>query len=365
MSKKKKRRKRFHRYTEPGSPAGVVRPLPSASQSRVEVVAYGEGQFEKVNHADLKTIQTIQAQQFGVVWVHVTGLADAELICNLGRLFSLHRLAMEDVVNVHQQVKVDDYSDNLFVVTRMLTAIDGVATQQLSMFIGENFVVSFEEESSELVQLIARRIEDGHSQMQKHGPDFLAYALLDATIDQYFPLLEHFGERLDDLEDEITYDPPRRLVHQIHDIRVELRGVRRFVWQQREALNSLIRSTSQLVDDSTRLFLKDCHDHTIQLVELLEVFHETCSDLRDVYLSSISNRMNEIMMVLTIIATIFMPLSFIAGLYGMNFNTQQSPINMPELNWYFGYPFALGLMAAVAGGLLYYFYRRGWIGRSK
>ena len=328
-------------------------------------MAYGPDQFQKFERVDLTKVQEARSLQPKVLWVHVTGLEDTELIQGLGQQFAFHRLAMDDVVNVHQRVKVEDYSDNLFVVTRTLTGHDHSATHQLSLFIGEDFVVSFEEQPSGLVQQIARRIEDGHNQMTNHGPDYLAYALLDAVVDQYFPMLEQYGERLDDLEDEITNHQQRRLIHEVHDIRVDLRGARRIVWQQREALNSLIRSTSQLMHDRTKLFLRDCHDHTIQLVELLEVFHETCSDLRDVYFSSISHRMNEIMMVLTVIATIFIPLSFITGLYGMNFNTQLSPANMPELDWYYGYPFALGLMATIAGLLLFYFYRRGWIGQSK
>ncbi|MDA1052567.1 MAG: magnesium/cobalt transporter CorA, partial [Planctomycetota bacterium] len=182
---------------------------------------------------------------------------------------------------------------------------------------------------------------------------------------EYFPLLEQFGERLDDLEDRITDHPPRAIIRQVHDVRIELREVRRVVWQQREALNVLLRDATPLISDETRTYLRDCYDQTIQLVELLEVDHETCSDLRDVYLSAISNRMNEIMMVLTIIATILIPLSFIASLDGMNFRPEASPLNMPEVNWYFGYPFALGLMVATVIGMLLFFRHRGWIWRTR
>lgn len=364
MKKKRTKRRRFHRQTAPGATAGAVAVDSSAALPQVTVISYGAEAFERMETASLQQIQELRKKPGRVLWVHVSGLGESELILRLGTEFGLHRLALEDVVNVHQQVKVDDYADNVFVITRMLSMFPEASTQQLGLFVGEDFVVSFEEEPSELLKLIGRRIHDGHSQMRKNGPDFLAYAILDSIIDEYFPLLEAFGEHLDELEDEITDHPPRDLIHRIHEVRMELRSARRIVWQQREALNILIRSTNQLIHETTRLFLRDCLDHTIQLVELLEVYHENCSDLRDIYLSSISNRMNEIMMVLTVIATIFIPLSFIAGLYGMNFNTQKSPLNMPELNWYFGYPFALLLMASVAGGLLFYFYRRGWIGHS-
>ena len=365
-SKRSKRRgRRFHRQSTPGSTAGIVAVDQNAPPSHVTVTSYGKAEFECIEAANIEQIKMLRQRPQNVVWVHVCGLGGGEIILQLGKEFSLHRLALEDVVNVHQQVKVEDYTCNLFIVSRMLLETGKSHTQQLGIFVGDDFVISFEEQPSQMVKLIKRRVNEDVSQIRQNGPDFLVYYILDAILDQYFPLLEKFGERLDDLEDQITDRSPPELVRQIHEVRVELRSVRRIIWQHREAINNLMRNNNSLIGDTTRLFLRDCHDHTIQLVELLEIYHETCSDLRDVYLSSMSNRMNEIMMVLTVIATVFMPLSFIAGLYGMNFNTQLSPLNMPELNWYFGYPFALALMVSVVTGQLLFFRHRGWIWRSK
>ncbi len=361
--KTKRRHRRFQRRSAAGSTAGVVMVDQNAPPPQVTAMSFGPNEFESVESADIEKIHALHQKKRPVLWVHVAGLGSGEMILQLGKEFSLHRLALEDVVNVHQTVKVEDYTSNLFIVSRMLLETGNSSTQQLGIFVGSDFVVTFEEQPSELLKLIQRRINDGIAPIRQHGPDFLVYAILDAVLDQYFPLLEQFGEQLDNLEDLISDHPPRELVHQIHEIRVELRTVRRIIWQQREAFNNLTRTTSSLITDTTRLFLRDCHDHTIQLVELLEVYHETCSDLRDVYLSAISNRMNEIMMVLTIIATIFMPLSFIASLYGMNFNTKISPFNMPELNWFFGYPSVLALMVSVVIGMMLFFRHRGWIGQ--
>ena len=196
------------------------------------------------------------------------------------------------------------------------------------------------------------------------GADFLAYALLDAVIDGYFPVLDQYTEQLEHLDAQITERDPREMMVRIHDLRTELLELRRAIWPHREALNALARDPNPLVGDETRLHLRDCTDHVVTIIELTETYREMCSDLRDYFLAMVSTRMNEIMKVLTVIATIFMPLTFIAGVYGMNFSPDRSPWNMPELWWYYGYPFALGLMAAVAVGMLVYFWRKGWLWSS-
>ena len=193
----------------------------------------------------------------------------------------------------------------------------------------------------------------------------MAYALLDAVIDSYFPILEEFGERLDRLDDDLNSRTAGRVIIKIHDARSELLLLRRTMWPHREAVNQLIRDPQHLIGDKTRVYLRDCYDNVVQSIELVETYRELCADLRDECLSFISNRLNEIMKVLTIIATIFMPLSFIASLYGMNFNTSASPWNMPELNWRFGYPFVLAIMAAVVVVMLLFFRRHGWMGKTE
>ncbi|MEJ2367816.1 MAG: magnesium/cobalt transporter CorA [Acidobacteriota bacterium] len=205
-----------------------------------------------------------------------------------------------------------------------------------------------------------QRLRTSKGQIRSSGADYLAYSILDAIVDQYFPVLEAMSEQLDVLEDEVLEDPESRTVSRIHEVRRDLLMLRRAIWPLREAVNSLLRDSESYFSEDTRLFLRDLYDHTIQVMDLIESFREVGAGLVDVYLSSVSNRMNEVMKVLTMIATIFIPLSFIAGLYGMNFNPAKSPFNMPELNWYFGYPFAVGLMALVALGMLWFFKRKRW-----
>ncbi len=364
MSKHRQRKQRIQRRTQPGSAPGIISVDEHAAPPSVTAISYDSADLEVVLDADLQHVTDLRGKRQGL-WVHVKGLGNGDVIRELGKLFALHPLALEDVVNEHQQVKSEDYREYLFIVTRILDAAPNSNTQQISLFLGAGFVLTFEEHSSELLDLIQHRLADAQSYIRTRGCDFLTYAILDTVVDLYFPQLVRFGDQLDDLEDRITDHPPREIVHELHDVRMALRIARRIVWQQRDMVNVLLRDPHPLIGDETRTFLRDCHDHTIQLVELLELDHETCTDLRDVYLSAVSNRMNEIMMVLTIFATIFMPLSFIASLYGMNFNPNASPLNMPELNWFFGYPFALGLMVGVLIAMLLFFRHRGWIWQSR
>ena len=205
------------------------------------------------------------------------------------------------------------------------------------------------------------RIRKGSAQLRRLGADYLAYTLLDSVIDGYFPLLEELGERLESLEDEILARPQRSAIERLHDLKREMLILRRAVWPLREATNSLVRDANRFIGDEARVHLRDCYDHAVRIIDFVETDRELCTDLMDLYLSSINQRMTEVMKVLTIIATLFIPLTFIAGLYGMNFDTSRSPWNMPELRWYFGYPFALCLMAATAGLFAFYFWWKGWI----
>lgn len=361
--KTRQQKKRFHRQTQPGAKPGLIAVSPDAPTPRLLVTSYNEDHLEQVKVSGLDEIHRLRERR-GVLWIDVEGLGDAELIRHIGKLFGLHSLALEDVANVHQQAKVEDYGEHLYVVCRLVDDTKQGRTGQVSLFIGKDFVITFQERAGSWLAPLRQRLEDPHSQLRYRGADFLGYAILDAVIDGYFPLLEQRGEQLDDLEDEITDEPPRSIMQRIHDIRSELRSLRRVTWSHRDTIAKLLHDPNPLISDETRIYLRDCYDHTIQLIDVLEIFHETCTDLRDVYLSTVSNRLNEIMMVLTIIATIFIPLSFIASLYGMNFNTSVSPWNMPELNWFFGYPFAIGLMLAVVCILLVFFYARGWFRRN-
>ena len=280
----------------------------------------------------------------------------------MGGLFHLHPLALEDAVNVHQRSKVDRYGDQLFITARVPADTVGFRTEQVSLFVGKNFVITFLEDPGDCFEPVRRRLRDDEGLIRRRGADYLAYALLDASIDAYFPLLETFGDRLEELEDEVIATPSRTTVGRIHDAKHDLRMLRRAIWPMREAMSQLSRDDTPVIAVETRVYFRDLYDHAVQIIDIVETYRELGSDLNDLYLSALSNRMNEIMRVLTVIATIFMPLSFVAGLYGMNFDTQASPWNMPELHWRYGYPLALATMAAVAFGMLLFFRRRGWLG---
>jgi magnesium transporter len=298
---------------------------------------------------------------YPVVWVDVVGLGDADLVRHLGEIFDLHPLALEDVLNTHHRPKTEEYDSNAFVIARMASIKDDrLAMEQVSLFFGERFVVSFQEHAGDCLDPVRSRIRKPNRRNRFINADYLAYALIDAIVDGYFPVLEHFDGRLNRLEDTIIEHPGRDLVPAIHELKREFQFLRHSIWPLREPLRRLADNSAQVRED-TRPFLRDCQDHVIQIVDILETFAERASALTELYLSSLSFKMNEVMKVLTIIATMFIPLSFVAGIYGMNFDRDSSPLNMPELGWYFGYPLALTLMGAMAVGMMIYFVRRGWI----
>lgn len=352
---------RHRRRTPPGSSPGTLITDPHAQPPVVTVTAYGPDGIEQRGYggvADLKE----RLRQWPVVWVNVQGLADHRLLGDLADLFDIHRLALEDVVNLHQRPKVEEYDEHLFIATRAPTAGPRLGTEQVSLFLGKNYVVSFLPGPSTLFDPIMERLRQSRGRIRQAGPDYLAYALIDTIVDGYFPVLERYGEEIEAMETAVLSNPDTTVVSEIHRLRADLLTLRRLVWPQRDMVNALIRESSRFVTDQTGVYLRDCYDHAGQLLDIVETYREIAFGLIDVYLSSISTRMNEVMKVLTIIATIFIPLSFVAGLYGMNFDTSRSPWNMPELHWSFGYPFALAIMAAIAFGLIGYFYHKGWIG---
>ncbi len=366
VSKKARGRKRSHRVVmkkrvPPGAPPGTLVADPRAPKPVLRVLAYGPDGFKEIDGADVETIAGLRGS-WPVLWVSVEGLGDAGIIEGVGGLFGLHQLALEDVLSTNQRPKVEQYGDYVFVVARKAVLDDRVSTEQMSLFLGSDFVLSFHESPSNDYDVIRDRIRSASRRIASKGPDYLAYALIDALIDRYFPVLEEYGERLEGLEEDVVAHPSEGLIRRIHEAKRDLLTVRRAVWPLRDALSALYREPSLLVAEDTRVYLRDCYDHTIQIIDFVETYREIATGMMDVYLSSLSNRMNEIMKVLTIIATIFIPLSFIASLYGMNFNPAKSPWNMPELEWRWGYPFALGLMALAAVSMLMYFRRKGWLG---
>jgi magnesium transporter len=353
-------RRRFRRRTPIGASPGTLLPDPSATRTQVHLIAYGP---DSLLERDVDNVEELPAlvQGQSVTWIDVAGLADTDKIARIGESFGLHPLALEDAVHVHQRGKVEAYADHLFIVARMVRLTDRLETEQLGIFLGKGFVITFQEQPGDCLDPVRERIRKGGGRLRSHGADYLTYALLDAVVDHYFPILEEFGERLEQLEADVVANPDSTIITRIHHTKRDLLALRRTLWPQREALNSLLREPSPLISEDIRVYLRDCYDHSVQIIELLETFREIAGGMLDVYLSSLSNRMNEIMKMLTMIATIFIPLSFIAGVYGMNFDPAASPWNMPELEWYLGYPAALLLMLVVGIGLLLHFRRQRWL----
>ncbi|MFC2105148.1 magnesium/cobalt transporter CorA [Candidatus Bipolaricaulota bacterium] len=293
-----------------------------------------------------------------ISWINVDGVHDVEKIQRIGEGFNLHPLIIEDIVHTGQRPKVEEYESILFIVLRMLRwseESEQIDDEQVSVVLGPSWVVSFQERAGDVFDPIRERIQSNRGRIRKLGSDYLAYALIDAVVDHYFSILETLGERIEALGEDMTENPKREDLQSIRHMKRELLFMRKSVWPLREVLSSIQRDESQLIREATQPYLRDVYDHTIQIIDTVETFRDMVSGLMDLYLSSISNRMNEVMKVLTIIATIFIPLSFFAGLYGMNF------VYMPELQWRFGYFGLLGLMFAVCGGMLLYFRRRKWL----
>ena len=352
---------RQRRRTAPGAPPGTLKTDPDAPRPRICVIAYSSQEFVE---QELRNPSELSAflGRYPVTWINVDGLGDAQVLHEIGEIFHIHPLALEDVINVHQRAKLEHYPSHQFLVFHQVDHSRGIQSEQISLFLGSNFVLTFQEEIGDCFEGMRERMRQHVGLIRQSGPDYLAYSILDATVDHYFPLLESYGERLDDLETQIIEAPESTTMAQIHDIKRELLTLRRKIWPLRDALNTLVRDPVPEVTDTTRIYLRDCYDHIMRIIDLLETYRELSSDLLEFQLSSISYKINEVMRLLTVIATIFIPLTFIVGLYGMNFDPQSSPWNMPELKWYFGYPFALGLMVMVTLGLLAFFYRKGWLG---
>lgn len=302
-----------------------------------------------------------------VTWVDVQGIGHKPTFERLGEIFKIHPLALEDVVNVPQRPKSDVYRDQHVIIGRMaqIDARGLVVTEQIAIVFGAGFVLTIQEEANhDVLEPVRERIRKGRGQMRTAGADYLAYAILDAIIDGFYPVLEILGDKLDEIELDALAGR-RRTARYIHDIKRDLLQLRRAIWPQRELANSLMRDESPHIQANTRLYLRDTYDHAVQVMDMVETFREIASGLMDVYLSGVSNRMNEIMKVLTIISTIFLPLTFIAGVYGMNFDTDASPYNMPELKWKYGYPASIAFMALSVCGLFVFYWRKGWLKRER
>jgi magnesium transporter len=347
------------RSIKAGLPPGTLVHIGDVSNKTVQISVIGftpdgfeERHFEKID-------QYLENPCAGtVLWVNVEGVHDVELIRHLGEKHTFHPLVLEDIVNTVQRPKVEDYGEYLFIVLRMLRPTDdgSFSSEQLSIILGPDYLFTFQEGiEGDAFDTIRERIRSGKGKIRGMGADYLAYALIDAIVDGYFSIIEGFGERIVDVEEELTTSPDQRSLHLINGMKKEIIYLRKSVWPLREVISFLERGDSDLLHDATRLYFRDIYDHTVQVIDTVETYRDLLSGMLDLYLSSISNRTNEVMKFLTVIGTIFMPLTFIVGVYGMNFK------NFPELEWKNGYFLLWGVMIVMSLLMVAYFRRKRWL----
>lgn len=352
-------RRPLKRYSPPGTSPGTVT-APTAGPVQLSLFSYAPDKFAEIEVSGVRdALAKLPPDTQG--WLRIVG-HDAAVLAELAEHLRVHPLVLEDIVNIGQRPKVEDHEGYLFVVVDVITAgAEGaLEEEQVSLLLFERLVVSVQERPSALFRLVEDRVRSDRGKMRTMGSDYLAYALIDAAVDHFFPLLERIAARVEEIEDVLLDSPGPETVHTLHQLRRDLLRVRRSTWPLRDMLGSLSRLDSPLVREGTRVWLRDVYDHAVQLIDITESFRETATGMVELYLSSLSNRMNQVMKVLTVISTIFIPLTFLAGIYGMNFNPEAGPLAMPELNWALGYPAILTVMAAIGVGMLWMFRRRNW-----
>ncbi|UCG61148.1 MAG: magnesium/cobalt transporter CorA [Candidatus Zixiibacteriota bacterium] len=337
-------------------------------EHRTEKVEITVIDYDESNYREIKVDKVEDCFPFKdsptVSWINFSGIHDIPLIEKLGEGFGLHPLILEDLVNTGHRPKMEESEAFLFVVIKMLSLKPDnhdLLSEQVSLILGPNYVVSFQEKPGDVFDSVRDRIKKTVPRVRFMNSDYLGYALMDAIVDHYFVVLESIGERVEALEEELVSNPASGHLNTIHNLKRELVLIRRAVWPLREVAGGIERLESPLIKDATRLYLRDLYEHTIQVIDTVETYRDMVSGLLDIYLSSVSNRMNEVMKVLTIIATIFIPLGFLAGVYGMNFDTSASPFNLPELGLPYGYPMFWLAVVIVGGGLFWFFRRKRWL----
>lgn len=324
---------------------------------RVTIIDYDQEQFQE---KEAKTVEECFPfkNKPTVTWINVDGLHDSEIIEKVGTYFNVHPLVLEDIVNTGQRPKYEDFEEYVFIVLKMLMFDEKdneIKAEQVSLIIGSNFVISFQEKEGDVFNPVRERIRNAKGRIRKAGSDYLGYTLIDMIVDNYFIILEKMGEKVEFMEEELVTNPTPQTLQTIHDLKRETISLRKSVWPLREVISGLERGELSLIEESTRIYLRDVYDHTIQVIDTVEALRDMVSGMLDIYLSSVSNRMNEVMKVLTIIATIFIPLTFVVGIYGMNFKF------MPELEWPFGYLMVWGINAVIVIIMISYFKRKGWL----
>lgn len=343
---------------KPGAAPGTLTPPaePRPETLRMRLMDYGADRLEEREVQDIAEVFPLK-EIATVSWINIDGLHDLNLIETLGRHFRIHPLTLEDIVNTGHRPKAEEFDEYLFLVFKMLYYDEDqrhIESEQVSMVLGRNFLISFQELPGDVFDPVRERLQKNKGRIRRSGCDYLAYALIDAVVDHYFMVLETLGDKIEVLEDALLQEAEPEVLHQIYQLKRELIYFRKQVWPIREMINRLVKEESAFIDDEVDIFFNDVYDHTIQIIDTIESFRDVLTGLLDVFLSTASNRMNEVMKVLTIIATIFIPLTFIAGIYGMNFE------HMPELRWRWAYPALWGIMIAVFVGMILWFKHKRW-----
>jgi len=351
------------RYHPPGTPPGTLtrrdrhKPVPP----RIMLIDYDAAELNEVEDATPAQCAQSRERPSTITWVHVSGHPEVAQLQELGTTLGLHALALEDVLNTGQRPKTERFDDQLFVIASLPIATSNtIRTEQVSVFLTDGLVVSFHEGAQDAFEPVRKRLRDNAGWLRSHKADGLLYALLDLVIDHGFPVLEQLGEQIDALEGDILRAAERQSLKTLHRLKRSLLTLRRMLWPQREVINGLLAEGQGLVSEVTKLYLRDCYDHTIQIMELIETYRDMTASMLDIYLSSVSNRLNATMRVLTVIATVFIPPTFLASVYGMNFDRNSGPWSMPELGWSYGYPALWALMLTTMLGMLVFFKRRNW-----
>lgn len=353
-----KRNRFLNRNEKIGLPPGTL-VAPKHSPKSNTVITLYEYNDSSINEKDILAIEDAQQALNNtntVKWIDVDGIHNVHDIDHIGKFFKLHPLTMEDIMSSDQRPKFEEYEDYTVATFRMLGYHDSIISEQLTIVLTKNAVLTFQESNAkDAFNTIRDRLKSGKGRVRKLGADYLAYALLDAVVDTYFTILEKIGDKIEYLEEELLVDPNANTLNQIHHLKREMIFLRKAVWPLREMINSIQRSDSTLYSDSTHLYLRDVYDHTVRVIETVEAYRDLLSGMMDIYLSTLSNKTNDVMKVLTVISSIFIPMTFIAGVYGMNFD------HMPELHSKIGYPFIWLVMLATGLGMLYYFRRKKWL----
>lgn len=353
MAKITKKRSRGRRFF----PSSLVNGgKEETGRMKISIIDYDEIQFKEEKADKIEQCFPFRDTP-AITWINIDDIHQADIVGKIGEHFGLHPLVVEDIMTAGERAKMEDYESYIFIVLKMLSYNEKegeIDSEEVNLILGKSFVISFQEKEGDVFDPVRERIRNAKGRIRKMGADYLAYSLIDAIVDNYFVILEKLGTKMDIIDEELVSNPSQKTVQAIHELKRNLIFLRKSIWPLREVCISLDRGESGLIGDSTRIYFRDVYDHTIQVIDTTETFRDMASSMLDIYLSSISNRMNEVMKVLTIFASIFIPLTFIAGVYGMNFEY------MPELSWRGGYFIALGIMGIVALTMVMYFKRKKW-----